>query len=98
MRPRDRSATGGTGSRVNPVIDAPARIADARPDFTDAKAGEQLLAHFRLAVAVAVRQEIDVWSAQGHNAVAGRNHPVTRRQMIGEHGHAIEPAVTLGVF
>src|SRR5262249_27825871 len=84
---------GWTGSDIDPVVEAPARIADARPDFTDTETREQSLLNFGFAVAIAVGQEDDVRGADGDDAVPGRDHAVTRREMIGEDGHTVISAV-----
>src|SRR5262249_29211446 len=43
----DDAAAGSSRGDVNPVINAPARVADPCPDLANAEAGEQLFLHFR---------------------------------------------------
>jgi len=98
MRPANRPGTLRAVGGVNPVVHAPLRIADARPHFTNAEAGEQGLAHLWLAVAVAIRQIDNVRSAQHDHPLPSRHQAVTRRQIDRPDRHAVHPPVPVGVF
>src|SRR5262249_22911376 len=97
MRTADRAAAGRSGGHVNPIVNAPARVADARPDFADAEACEQFLAQGRFALAVAIRQIEDVRGADGDHAVTCRHHTVARRQVVGEDCRPDPLSVVAGV-
>src|SRR5262249_47352633 len=82
--PANGAAAADARSCGDPVIDAPAGIADAAPDFAHAEAGEQFLLDRRFPRRIGLGQVIDAWGTQSDDAVAGGHHAIARGQPISE--------------